>query len=138
MKLRSLPGIILGLVFIYASVDKILDPVAFAGIIKNYRLLPEIFIGPVAFFLPWLEFVCGAMLICNVFTREVTAVLSIMLLVFISALSANLYRGIDVACGCFSTDAVHSSGMVEVIIRDVILLGIAAFCFMSGNEKSTR
>jgi len=126
MEYKSLPRIILGIIFIVASVDKIIDPVAFAGIIENYQILPKIMIGPVAFFLPWLEFTCGAMLVCNVLTETATTILTAMLLVFIAALSANLYRGIDVACGCFSTDAVESSDMVKTIIRDVVLL-LAAF-----------
>ncbi len=129
MDFKSLPRIILGIVFILASVDKIIDPVAFAGIIQNYQILPEIMVAPVAFFLPWLEFVCGAMLVCNVFTDVSIVILTAMLLVFIAALSANLYRGIDVACGCFSTDASQASGMIETIVRDVVLLCAAFLAF---------
>ncbi|WP_432736518.1 MauE/DoxX family redox-associated membrane protein [Maridesulfovibrio sp. FT414] len=126
---RALPRILLGFVFIVASADKIVDPAGFAEIIRNYQLLPAMMVGPVAFFLPWLEFVCGAMLVCNIMLETATAILTAMLLVFIAALSANLYRGIDVACGCFSTDATKASGMIETIIRDVILLGIAGLVF---------
>lgn len=122
MDIRSFPRIFLGIIFILASVDKIADPVAFAGIIKNYQILPEIMIGPVAYFLPWLEFVCGAMLVCGVFVDAAVAILMGMLLVFIAALSANLYRGIDVACGCFSTDAASASDMQMTIARDVVFL----------------
>ncbi len=129
MEFRSFPRIFLGIVFVVASVDKIVDPLAFAEIIKNYQILPDIMVGPVAFFLPWLEFVCGAMLICNVMLETATAVLTAMLLVFIAALSANLYRGIDVACGCFSTDAAKSSNMVETIIRDIVMLVAAGLSF---------
>lgn len=125
MELRSLPRIFLGIVFIYASLDKIVDPLAFAEIVKNYQLLPEMMIGPVAFFLPWLEFVCGAMLVSGVFIDTAVAILVAMLLVFVAALSANLYRGIDVACGCFSTDASSASDMQMTIARDVVLLVIA-------------
>lgn len=125
MEFRSWPRIILGIVFIVASLDKIVDPSAFAEIIKNYQILPEMMIGPVAFFLPWLEFVCGAMLVCGVFIDAAVAILVAMLLVFIAALSANLYRGIDVACGCFSTDVSSASDMQMTIVRDVVLLVFA-------------
>lgn len=125
MEFRSWPRIILGIVFIVASLDKIADPLAFAEIIKNYQILPEIMVGPVAFFLPWLEFVCGAMLVCGVFIDTAVVILVAMLLVFIAALSANLYRGIDVACGCFSTDASSVSDMQMTVVRDVVLLLIA-------------
>ncbi len=125
MEFRSWPRTILGIVFIVASLDKIADPLAFAEIIKNYQILPEIMVGPVAFFLPWLEFVCGAMLVCGIFIDTAVVILVAMLLVFIAALSANLYRGIDVACGCFSTDASSASDMQMTVVRDVVLLLIA-------------
>ncbi|WP_319760190.1 MauE/DoxX family redox-associated membrane protein [Maridesulfovibrio sp.] len=129
MNFKSFPRIVLGIVFIVASLDKIVDPLAFAEIVKNYQLLPEIMIGPLAFFLPWLEFVCGAMLICGVFVDAVATILTGMLLVFIAALSANLFRGIDVACGCFSTDVSSVSDMQITIARDVVLLFFAWLTF---------
>lgn len=135
MDLRSFPRIFLGVVFIIASVDKIIDPIAFAEIIKNYQILPDVMIGPVAFILPWLEFVCGAMLVCNVMLETATTILIAMLLVFIAALSANLYRGIDVACGCFSTDATQSSGMLETIVRDIVLLTAAGLTFLFRHKE---
>lgn len=135
MDLRSLPRIFLGVVFIIASVDKIIDPIAFAEIIKNYQILPDVMIGPVAFILPWLEFVCGAMLVCNVMLETATTILIAMLLVFIAALSANLYRGIDVACGCFSTNATQSSGMLETIVRDIVLLTAAGLTFLFRHKE---
>ncbi|WP_027722796.1 MauE/DoxX family redox-associated membrane protein [Maridesulfovibrio zosterae] len=136
MDFKSLPRIILGLVFIFASIDKIIDPVAFAGIIKNYQILPQMMIGPVAMLLPWLEFVCGAMLVCNVLTDISASILIIMLLVFIAALLSTIYRGIDVACGCFSTDAAQISNMAETIGRDVVLLIAAALAFRFKRAES--
>ncbi len=127
--MKSLPRIILGLIFIVACVDKILDPVAFGNIIKNYQILPDVLIMPVAHFLPWLEFVCGALLVCGVLTEVATAIIAALLVLFIAFLSANLYRGIDVACGCFSTDASVTSDMALTIARDVVFLVIAALSF---------
>lgn len=129
MDFKSLPRVLLGIVFIVASLDKIVDPMAFAEIVKNYQILPETMIGPVAFFLPWLEFVCGAMLVCDVFVDVTVALLVAMLMVFIVALSANLYRGLDVACGCFSTDVSSTSDMQMTILRDVALLVVAGSVF---------
>ncbi|MBI9110076.1 MauE/DoxX family redox-associated membrane protein [Maridesulfovibrio ferrireducens] len=128
MSIKSLPRIALGLVFIVACVGKIADPVAFGEIVKNYQILPDILVMPVAYFLPWLEFVCGALLVCGVMTETATALITAMLVLFIAVLSANLYRGIDVACGCFSTDVSFKSDMVMTIVRDVVLL---VFAFLS-------
>jgi uncharacterized membrane protein YphA (DoxX/SURF4 family) len=53
----------LGLVFVYASFDKILRPAAFAEIIYNYQILPEALINFTSIFLPWLELHLGLLLI---------------------------------------------------------------------------
>ncbi|WP_031485435.1 MauE/DoxX family redox-associated membrane protein [Maridesulfovibrio frigidus] len=129
MSMKSLPRVILGLIFIIACTGKILDPLAFAEIVRNYQVLPEVMILPIAYFLPWLEFTCGAMLVCGVLTETATIIISSMLVLFIAVLSANLYRGLDVACGCFSTDGSLKSGMVTTIVRDVVLLVLAAMSY---------
>ena len=45
----------LGGIFLYASIDKIIHPRAFAEIIFNYHLLPDQLINVMALILPWLE-----------------------------------------------------------------------------------
>ena len=46
----------LGILFIYASVDKILHPAAFAKIVYNFHILPGFLINLFAIILPWVEF----------------------------------------------------------------------------------
>ena len=58
--------IVLGIVFIYASYDKILHPAAFAKVIYNYQILPDELINLSAIFLPWLELVIGSLLIIGI------------------------------------------------------------------------
>jgi uncharacterized membrane protein YphA (DoxX/SURF4 family) len=58
--------VVLGAVFIFASVDKILHPDAFAVIIKNYQILPVKLISLAAVVLPWLELILGISLIAGV------------------------------------------------------------------------
>lgn len=55
--------IFLGLVFVVASVDKIIHPKAFAEIIYNYQILPGSLINLTAIILPWLELLLG---LCHV------------------------------------------------------------------------
>lgn len=42
----------LGAVFVYASLDKILHPQAFAEMVYNYQLLPDVLINLTAIILP--------------------------------------------------------------------------------------
>ena len=58
---------ILGAVFIYASLDKIADPVAFSTNIDNYHISPLAINNLAALILPWVELIIGLSLITGVF-----------------------------------------------------------------------
>jgi len=115
--------LILGGVFIYASIDKIIHPGAFADILYNYNLIPGWMIHPLAVWLPWLELVSGIMMITGIFLRGATVILSGLLMVFIVALSINALRGYNIDCGCFATSSgEHQGDMIGLILRDIALL----------------
>jgi putative oxidoreductase len=116
--------LILGGVFIYAAIDKIAHPDQFAEIIRNYRILPVEVTNAAAIIMPWLELLAGAFLVLGIWARENAALLSMLLLVFIVAISYNLARGLDFDCGCFTTSGDNKSNAVSLLIRDVILLGM--------------
>ena len=121
--LSRLSRFLLGGVFIAASVDKILNPGAFADILYSYNLIPDVAIHPMALWLPWIEMIAGILLIAGVWIRANTVILGGMLMVFIIALSINAFRGYNIDCGCFST-AGHGGGsdLVVLIVRDILLL----------------
>ena len=54
---------VLGVIFIYASIDKIVYPSAFSDAINNFRLFPGVLIDLLAIWLPWLELLAGLFLI---------------------------------------------------------------------------
>ena len=59
--------VILSIVFIYASYDKIINPIAFSDTIDNYHITPIILNNIFALVIPWLELVIGLCLFLNVF-----------------------------------------------------------------------
>ena len=61
--------LILGITFIWASIDKIANPGGFALSIYNYRMLPHETINLMAIVMPWLELVTGILIIVGVFMR---------------------------------------------------------------------
>ena len=75
--------LILGGVFIYASIDKILNPGDFAKIISNYHVLPFGLENLLAITLPWLELFAGICLIIGVFIDGATVLVVLMNIVFI-------------------------------------------------------
>jgi len=111
--------LLIGGLFIYASIYKILDPASFASSIRNYMILPEAWSNVAAMTLPWIEFVAGVFLVLGVQTRPSAFLTTGMLAVFFSAVLYAFSIGLDIDCGCFSS-AASSRGRVGPfdIVRD--------------------
>lgn len=113
----------LGIIFIAASWDKIKDPKAFADVVENYQILPAVLVNPVAIVLPWVEAVCGVLLISGRLTKGSVLITDILMVIFISAFIFNIYRGLDISCGCFSLSLQAKKGSyILYIIRDLFIL----------------
>lgn len=114
--------LMVGGIFVYASIDKILHPEAFARIIFNYHLVPAPFINLGALLLPFVELLGGVFLILGIWPRSAGLVLVCLTLVFIAALSVNWVRGVNLECGCFTVSAKAKGAIGELVVRDVLLL----------------
>ena len=113
----------LGAVFVYASLDKILHPQAFAEMVYNYQILPDVLINLTAIVLPWLELLLGLCLLSRLLFPGAVFLANILLLTFFGALVFNISRGLDVHCGYFSTSATDSGGsMMWYLLRDGVFV----------------
>lgn len=127
----------LGLIFVAASWDKIADPLAFAKIIRNYQILPDMLIGGVALVLPWIEVVVGLCLITGFLTRGASLSAALMMAVFLSAMAWAQYKGISTQCGCFTTkpdDAISA----RTFLRDGSILALALLATVSSFLGARR
>ena len=98
--------VLLGVVFLIACVHKILFPGAFALSIFRYQLLPDAMINVTAITLPWVELVAAVAIMFSLrFKDAAAALILVMLGVFTLAMTYNILRGLDIACGCFSAAA---------------------------------
>src|SRR5467141_3187118 len=93
--------LIVGGIFVYAGVSKVLDPIQFGIDIDNYKTLPWFVSVRLAFYLPWLEIFCGLALIFRFLYRGGLSILAALTSVFIVATIAAKVRGLDITCGCF-------------------------------------
>ena len=116
---------ILGSLFLYAGIAKIVDPMGFALSIYNYKLLPESLINVAAILLPWLEVIVGGSLLLGIGTAGGALIATTLFSIFAGALTINLIRGLDIACGCFSTAATGGSINWFYLLRDLSLLLIS-------------
>lgn len=122
---------ILGSIFIYASWDKLQHPADFALAVYNYQLLPKVCINVFAVILPWIELVCGVLLIIGLFRRGSILIVNMLLVAFVAAITINLYRGLDVGCGCFSVGNINDRIGISLLVRDLVMMGMGFYIYFS-------
>lgn len=115
-------SVLLALLMLYASADKILHPQDFAAIVRDYRILPDMLVNPVAVWLPWFELCLGVCLYTGWLRDGALVLCAGLLAAFWLAIVANYFRGIDVGCGCFSSQPGESGDMLFYMARDSFLL----------------
>lgn len=119
--------LLLGAVFIYASYDKMLHPQAFAHAVYNYQLLPDAAVNLTALVLPWLELMVGFCLVVGMWLPGASLLAALMMCAFTGALVFNEIRGLDVACGCFTTGDGQGPANLWTVIRDLFFLVVALY-----------
>jgi uncharacterized membrane protein YphA (DoxX/SURF4 family) len=123
--------LLLGGFFVYASLDKIAAPVAFARIVYQWQILSPAPANLVAVVLPWVEALAGVLLIAGLWKREAAAMIAALLVVFILAAGSVMARGIDVEnCGCVSTAKTEEKAWWTgvgwfLVARNLAMLGAA-------------
>ena len=119
-------ALIIGGTFIYAGLIKAMDPVAFANDIDNYKILPWPLVVRLAFYLPWLELLCGLALILRFFYRGGLFILTGLTFVFIAASVVAKVRGLDITCGCFGHASKNWSFSGHLALDIAILIALIA------------
>ena len=128
--------IILGVLFIYASIYKIIHPLEFAQVIHHYRITPPDLINYIAIAMPWIEFFTGVLLIVGYKTKGSNLLIGAMLIFFLIVLSITAIRGINVSCGCFSTSTAVKSNLILRIIEDIGMLILSLHIFLFYKDKT--
>ena len=134
---RRLFAWILGLVFVYSSVSKLMDPVGTSYIMKEYfHFLHISFLDGAALTLGVLfslfEAILGIALTTGIFRRVTAWATSIMLLFFLGLTFALLVVNPTMDCGCFG-ESVHLSHF-DTFAKNVILV-LLAVCAWAGKKN---
>ena len=120
--LRRSLAVLVGAVFVYAGILKVRDPLGFASNINHYQLIPWSVGILLAFYLPWLELLCGCALVFHRFFSGAVAISIALMLVFIGATAWARVRGIDVSCGCFGSAGTNLSLTWHLVLDGGLLL----------------
>ena len=121
--------LLLGGVFIWTGLLKIIDPLEFAQSIANYRIFPRWLVFLLALILPWIELICGVCLILGLFQETSTVILSGLLISFLIIIILTIFRGIDIDCGCFG--AFSRKVDFRLLLTDAVLLFLALSILLS-------
>lgn len=129
--------LVLGGIFLYASIHKIMEPAPFAKVIYGYSLFPDSSINLIAITLPYIEFICGLLLMTGIFPISSAVILTVMLALFIIAISINLVRGHEFDCGCFSVkNGGKQASPIELLMRDALYIAMSLhIVFFKGKRK---
>ena len=136
-RVQRLLGGLLGMLMLWAAVSKLANPTEFLGSIYAYELpLPRPLMQTVAVVLPWLELLCGLLLVAGLWVETALTVVAALLAVFVLATGQAWMRGLDISCGCFSLKVfgLDSNPGVDrflesvafAFFRNLVLLTLAA------------
>ncbi len=128
----------LAVVFLAASLEKIANPAEFAQAVSNYRILPPTAVNFFSVVLPWVELLCGLLLLAGQWTRSAALVAALLFCLFFAAVSASLVRGLDIHCGCFDVTAGRKVG-VRLLLEDSFWLLLSCLLvFRAGDGVGWR
>jgi len=137
-------AVVLGLVLAYSASVKLIDLDGFARIIDNYRLLPEWSVNSVAVFVAALEAVLAAALVFGPDGRDgqggyrqAGALLAgAVFLVFAALAGVAVARGLDIACGCFSTNPKSAVVSWLTVGRNLLLAACCVVVFAARVKEA--
>ncbi len=122
---QLLLSVIIGAIFIYAAVPKILTPRSFYLDIVGYNLISGTPAKLIALWLPWIELLAAAGIILGIWYLANLRIIQWLLSVFTVLLLITIIRGIETDCGCFGT----AGGRVTWwhVFGDLVLLFCTTF-----------
>ncbi|BCS96127.1 hypothetical protein DSLASN_17590 [Desulfoluna limicola] len=133
---------VLGALFVYAGVQKIIDPNGFAKTIYGYGILPGGLVNITAIVLPWVEVLAGGGLLLGVWPASSSGLVSGLLLVFMAAIVFNIARGYTFDCGCFGAGGDttgwgtvwRDTAMLIPAVGVLLFKGRRRVCLYAGGE----
>jgi protein-disulfide isomerase len=121
--------LVLGGVWIWASLAKLANPRAFVEAVRAYDVTPEWLSKAIGYGLPVLELCLGVVLVVGIMVRIAAAASGMLYLLFLIGIIQAAVRGIQLECGCFGGGGTTTTGTSYTwdIIRDLLLLAGAVF-----------
>jgi len=101
INLRNMLRWLLGLVLIWAALGKLSNPQGFYVAVVAYQLpLPPMLLQCVAVILPWIELLCGLLLLASLRINAALIWTVILFITFTVCSGQAWLRGLHIGCGC--------------------------------------
>ena len=116
--------------FLYAGMNKLMNPQAFATVIDAFGLVPDPLIMPIALALPILEIVAAVGLLFDM--RGSLVLVTGLLVFFMAVVSYGIWMGLDIDCGCFGPGDLEGDayrGLRPALYRNLILAAGLAYLY---------
>jgi putative oxidoreductase len=123
----------LGGFFIYAGVEKIIDPAGFAQSIGNYQMLRHDLVNLFAITLPWTEVIAGLLLITGPWKRASALAIAFMLVMFLVAIGSAMAHGLNINCGCTGTVGGAKVGF-QKLAEDTAMFAVAVWLILRERD----
>ena len=119
--------VLVGGLFVFSGISKLVLPHGeVMALVKQYQVVPDSLVSPIAAGLPWLELTSGTALCIGFMTTMAAWLIGIQLVGFSVLMVVVLVAQIPIDdCGCFGNLGIRETPL-HVLIRDLILLGILA------------
>lgn len=134
---RTVTGLIVSGVFIYAGVLKIADPAVFREALESYRIVPTSTLAALSYWIPWVEFCLGGGYWIPAFRRASLSGFVLLLLIFSAALLQAAWRGLEIGCGCFGSLSLESE-IHWAFLRNAILTLASLWLIMDHPIKAAE
>ena len=147
-KLLLASRLLLGSIFIAASIGKLQHPGEFTTLVASYNILPYSLAMIYGYLVPWVELIIGSLLILGLLTRFASALSIPLIISFLIASSSKLLSGAGGGCGCFgdvmpltliqslNLDALMLLLTIPLILRKASLLSVRQWLADSGYGLS--
>jgi putative oxidoreductase len=129
-------SLILAAIFTYAGLDKLRDPLQFADSVAAFGILPAAVVTLFTLSVPPFEILCGVLMLTPQFRRVAALALTLLAAMFFAALTAGLFRGLTLDCGCFGAGAPSRPRMWLEAGLDVLLFAAALFVYLRSPVRS--
>ena len=132
---------LLAAVLVWAALSKIANLHEFYAAILAYQMpVADPLARWVAMVLPWLELLCGLLLVAGSARRPALVWTALMLGVFVLATGQAWVRGLDISCGCFKLAFLGDGALAKFVesvkfacVRAVLLLGASLYLLASSR-----